>query len=168
MNGVAQILKLRELMTTSNILVPTDLGEGATEALDYACDLAADLGATVHVLNVIAVPGLGVPELGVAMTAGVIDAMVHDNQATLEKLADDRRSRVKIGKVLMRGGDARDQINEVARELDCDLIVMATHGRRGVSRVLLGSVAESVVRTAPCPVLTVRTGSVVRPRHAAA
>ncbi len=155
-------------MTTSNILVPTDLGEGAAEALDYACGLAADLGATVHVLHVIGVPALGVPELGVAMTAGVIDAMVHDNQATLEKLAEERRSRVTIGHVLMRSGDARDQINEVARELDCDLIVMATHGRRGVSRVLLGSVAESVVRTAPCPVLTVRTGATVRPRHAAA
>ncbi|HEU0033842.1 MAG TPA: universal stress protein [Kofleriaceae bacterium] len=143
-------------MLPKNILVPTDLSEGAEEALDYACELAARLGATVHVLNVIGIPALGVPELGVALTSTVIDSLIADNQAALDKLVEPRRLRAAIGEVVLKTGDARDVINQTAKELDCDLIVMGTHGRRGVSRVLLGSVAETVVRSAPCAVLTVR------------
>jgi nucleotide-binding universal stress UspA family protein len=139
-----------------NILVPTDLSEGAEEALDYACELARTFGATIHLVNAIGIPALGVPELGVAMTSAVIDQVIQDNQAALDKLADSRRSHAQLGEVLLRTGDARDVINQAAKELGCDLIVMGTHGRRGVSRALLGSVTETVVRTAPCPVLTVR------------
>ncbi|MBA3538063.1 MAG: universal stress protein [Deltaproteobacteria bacterium] len=144
-------------MLPKNILVPTDLSEGAEHALDYACELAQKLGATVHFLNVISVPAMGVPELGVALTGSVMDAVVKDNQVALDKLAATRRGLVTLGQTLLRVGDARDVINETAIELNIDLIVMGTHGRRGVSRFLMGSVAETVVRSAPCPVLTVRT-----------
>ncbi len=150
-------------MLPKNILVPTDFGEGAEEALDYACELAQTFGATLHLLNVIGIPALGVPELGVALTSTVIDSIVHDNQAALDRLADAKRCKAQIGQVLLRTGDARDVINQTARELDCDLIVMGTHGRRGVSRALLGSVTETVLRTAPCPVLAVRTRTTVHP-----
>ena len=143
-------------MLPKSILVPTDLGEGADEALDYACELAQTFGATVHLLNVIGIPALGVPELGVALTSTVIDSMVHDNQIALDEIADAHRAKATIGEVLLRTGDARDLINQTAKEVNADLIVMGTHGRRGVSRALLGSISESVVRTAPCPVLTVR------------
>lgn len=143
-------------MLPKNILVPTDLGEGGEQALDYACELARTLGATVHVVNVIGIPALGVPELGVALTSTMIDSIVADNQAALDALVARKRGNAQIGQVLLRTGDARDVINHTATELGADLIVMATHGRRGVTRALLGSVAESVVRTAPCPVLTVR------------
>ena len=146
-----------------NILVPTDLGETAEEALAYACELAQTFGAKIHLLNVIGVPALGVPELGVALTSSVIDSIVRDNQAALDKLAASCRARVPIGEVLLRTGDARDVINQTAIDLHADLIVMGTHGRRGVSRALLGSVTETVVRTAPCPVLTVRAHSTVHP-----
>ena len=144
-------------MLPKTILVPTDLSDGAEEALDYACELAAGLGATVHILNVIGIPTLGVPELGVALTSTVIDSMIIDNQQALDQLADRKRSKAAIGTVAIRTGDARDVINQTAREVGADLIVMGTHGRRGVTRALLGSVAETVVRSAPCPVLTVRT-----------
>ena len=143
-------------MMPKNILVPTDLSEGAEEALDYACELARQFGATVHLLNVIGIPVLGVPELGVALTSTVIDSLVRDNQVALEALADRKRSLAPIGQSLLRTGDARSVINQTAKELGADLIVMSTHGRRGVTRALLGSVTETVVRTAPCPVLTVR------------
>lgn len=143
-------------MLPKTILVPTDLSDGAEEALDYACELARQFGATVHLLNVIGIPALGVPELGVALTSSVIDSMVRDNQVALEKLADSKRNLAPIGQVLLRTGDARDLINQTSKELGADLIVMSTHGRRGVSRALLGSVTESVVRSAACPVLTVR------------
>jgi nucleotide-binding universal stress UspA family protein len=142
-------------MLPKHILVPTDLSEGAEYALDYACDLARLLEAEVHLLNVISIPALGVPELGVALTASMIDQLVVDNQAAIDQLAETR-STAKRGQVMVRTGDARDVINQTAKELGIDLIVMGTHGRRGISRALLGSVAETVVRTAPCAVLTVR------------
>ncbi|MEO8701877.1 MAG: universal stress protein [Kofleriaceae bacterium] len=139
------------------ILVPTDFSDGATEALDYACQLAVKLEATIHLLNTIAIPSLGVPELGVAVTSTMMDQMVTENQKALDDLAQTRRDgNVKIGQTLLKTGDARDQINTTATELGVDLIIMGTHGRRGISRALLGSVAETVVRSAPCPVLTVR------------
>jgi nucleotide-binding universal stress UspA family protein len=148
-----------------NILVPTDLSEGAEQALDYACELARKFDAKVHLLNVIGIPALGVPELGVALTSTVIDSIVRDNQAALEHLVATKRNHAQFGDILLRTGDARDVINHTATEIDADLIVMGTHGRRGVSRALLGSVTESVVRTAPCPVLTVRAHTTVHPRR---
>jgi nucleotide-binding universal stress UspA family protein len=147
-------------MLPKHILVPTDLSDGAEEALDFACELAQQFGATIHLLHVIGVPTFGVPELGVALTSTVIDSMVRDNQIALEQLADRKRHAATFGQVLLRTGDARDLINRTAKEINADLIVMGTHGRRGVSRALLGSVTESVVRTAPCPVLTVRPHTV--------
>lgn len=140
-----------------NILVPIDFSPHATQALDYASVLAAKIGAKVHILTVIGVPALGVPELGVALTAGVIDQLVVENQAALDKVASARRkSGAAIGEVMLRTGDARDMILQAAEEVHADLVVMGTHGRRGISRALLGSVAETVVRTCPVPVLTVR------------
>jgi nucleotide-binding universal stress UspA family protein len=147
-------------MLPKNILVPTDMSDGAEEALDFACELAQTFGATVHLLNVIGIPTLGVPELGVALTSTMIDSMVHDNQKALEEIATRKRGSEPIGQVLLRTGDARDMICQAAKEVGADLIVMGTHGRRGVTRALLGSVTESVVRMAPCPVLTVRPHTV--------
>jgi nucleotide-binding universal stress UspA family protein len=140
-------------MLPKNILVPTDLSEGAEQALDYACELARTLGAKVHLLNVIGIPVLGVPELGMALTSTMIDSMISDNQKALDKLAEQKGC---TGEVVLKTGDARDLILQTATELGVDLIVMGTHGRRGVTRALLGSVTESVVRSATCPVLTVR------------
>jgi nucleotide-binding universal stress UspA family protein len=142
-------------MLPKHILVPTDLSEGAEQALDYACELAHTLGAQIHLLNVISIPALGVPELGLALTSTMIDQLVVDNQEAIDRLASTRCS-AQVGQVLVRTGDARDVINQTAKDLGVDLIVMGTHGRRGISRALLGSVAETVVRTAPCAVLTVR------------
>ena len=138
-----------------NILVPTDFSHHAERALDYAVELAAKLDARVHVLNVVGLPVLGA-ELGFAVTASMIDSILEDNQRALDKLVAARANKVAFGPTLLRTGDARAVIEQAAGEVHADLIVMGTHGRRGMSRVLLGSVAESVVRTAPCPVLLVR------------
>ena len=155
-------------MLPKNILVPTDLSPHAEAAFDYACELAEKLDATIHLVNVIGIPTLGVPELGVAVTSTMIDSMISDNQKALDELVTRHRPGVRIGQVLMKTGDARDMIDEAAKEIAADLIIMGTHGRRGVSRALLGSIAENVVRTAPCPVLTIRsTDEKHRGRHAA-
>jgi nucleotide-binding universal stress UspA family protein len=154
-------------MLPKHILVPTDLGEGAEQALAYACELARSLDAEIHLLNVVGVPALGVPELGVAMTATLIDQLVVENQTALQELARGRCA-ARLGQVLIKAGDPRDMINRTAQELGVDLIVMGTHGRRGLTRALLGSVAESVVRSAPCAVLTVRLKEVTDSDRSAA
>jgi len=155
-------------MLPKHILVPTDLSEGAEQALDYACDLARKLDAELHLLNVVGVPALGVPELGVALASTMIDQLVVENETALEELARTRCSTTRVGQILIKVGDPRDMINQTAQELGIDLIVMGTHGRRGITRALLGSVAETVVRTAPCAVLTVRLREATdSDRHAA-
>jgi len=145
-------------MLPKHILVPTDLSEGAEQALAYACELARTLDAEIHLLNVVAIPALGVPELGVALTSTLIDQLVVENQTALEKLARDRCT-ARLGQVLIKSGDPRDMILHTAQELGADLIVMGTHGRRGLHRLALGSDAEMVLRESAVPVLLVRAES---------
>jgi nucleotide-binding universal stress UspA family protein len=136
------------------ILVPTDFSESADRALAYAVELAGKIGAKIHLVNTITIPALGVPELGVAVASTMMESAVATNQTELDKLAA-RFAPTPITTQL-RTGDARDVIVDTAVEIGADLIVMGTHGRRGVRRALLGSIAEGVLRTAPCPVLTIR------------
>jgi nucleotide-binding universal stress UspA family protein len=145
------------MMLPTTILVPTDFSDSAEHALDYAVALAGKLGATVHLLNAITIPALGIPELGLALTSTMMESTVRSHQGALDQLAT-RRASASVANIatILRTGDARDVIAEVAREIGADLIVMGTHGRRGVRRALLGSIAEGVLRIAPCPVLTIR------------
>jgi nucleotide-binding universal stress UspA family protein len=136
------------------ILVATDFSESAGRAFDYAAALAEKLGAKLRLLHVISVPMIGVPEIGVAVIASTMESTVQTSQAELDRLAAQYGpARVET---LLRTGDARDVIVDAAKELGVELIVMGTHGRRGVRRALIGSIAEGVLRTAPCPVLTIR------------
>ncbi|MGE0869737.1 MAG: universal stress protein [Kofleriaceae bacterium] len=141
------------------ILVATDFSELADAGLAYAVDLASRLDATVHVLHVIPVPVMGMEEIGIAYGAVTMEATTAEAQRALDELVARYRSagaRVGIAAPRLEVGDPREVIDRVAEEINADLIVMGTHGRRGVRRMLLGSVAESVVRSAPCPVLTLR------------
>ena len=140
-------------MIPTNILVPTDGSACAEHALDYACALAARLDAKVHVVHAI---GAALPELSVALTHQMLASMRASSAAALEALVAPRRERAAFGELRVIEGDARDTILETARTVHADLIVIGTHGRRGLARVLLGSVAEDVLRRAPCPVLAVR------------
>lgn len=136
------------------ILVPTDFSAGGTAALDFALALAGKLDARVHVLHVVTVAVFAFDLTGAASATMMDELTRAGDQALAELIA--ARPGVAFGPPLLRVGDARDVIDAAARELGADLIVMGTHGRRGFSRLLLGSVAEAVVRTAPCSVLTVR------------
>jgi nucleotide-binding universal stress UspA family protein len=140
-------------MKITNILVPTDFSACSEQALDYALELAGKVDAKVHLLTVIGVPTYGVPELGVGITAAKMDSLIEDSQHALGQVALSRKG---VAETLVRAGDARDVILHTAEEVQADLIVMGTHGRRGISRALLGSVTEMIVRTSPIPVLTVR------------
>jgi nucleotide-binding universal stress UspA family protein len=136
------------------ILVPHDFGEPAECALGYAIALAGRLGATITVLHVYECPSYGFPDSMVA-TFEFESAVARAAQNALDGLmARARAVDVEIGGILRRGTPTKD-IQAVAESIAADLIVMGTQGRHGLPRALLGSVAETVVRWAGCPVLTV-------------
>src|SRR5262249_30149541 len=134
-------------MTPTNILVPIDFSPCAEHALDYACALAGKLGAKIHIVNAIATT---LPELSVALTDQMIASWRSNNGALLDKLIAPRRPVASFGEAMVVDDDPRDAIIKAARAVRADLIVIGTHGRRGLSRMLLGSVAEDVLRRAPC------------------
>jgi universal stress protein A len=103
---------------------------------------------------VINAPALGMPEL---MSGTMVDSVVNDHRVMLDDLAERYRKRVMIGRVMLETGDATPVITDTAQHVGADLIVMGTHGRTGVTRFLLGSIAETVVRKAHCPVLVIHT-----------
>lgn len=139
-------------MLPKNILVPTDFSECATTALDYACELARAFGATVHLVHCF---GPASPEMSMTLTAAMTDKLRSGSMDALEGIVASRPD-VKFGRLALERTDPRDGILEVARNLECDLIVIGTHGRRGFARLVLGSVAEHILRRATCPVLTLR------------
>jgi len=139
----------------ANILVATDFSDNADTALDYAVALAHKLDAKIHLLNVI-----GLPISGYAGESETdLSSLLAGNQQELDRLASSHASQALFGPTLLKVANARDVydlIDTTATEVDADLIVMGTHARSGISRLLHGSVAESVVRTALCPVLVIR------------
>jgi len=138
------------------ILVPTDFSLHADRALEYAAELAARLDARIHLLHVVTYPVLATAEMSTMYIATLMESLRRDAQLGLDERVQRYRDRVSLGPVRIEEGDPRDQIDRTAETIGADLIAMGTHGRRGIRRLLLGSVAESVVRTAPCPVLTIR------------
>ena len=137
------------------ILVPTDGSPEVDAVLDHAAGLAATHDADLHVLYVINTAGYaGLPGDG---AVGGLSAMMNEQGETALDRAAERVGERLTERVLIEGTPS-EEIIDYAEEADCDLVVMGTHGRGGIDRLLLGSVAERVVRTSPVPVLTVRVG----------
>ncbi|MCU4802123.1 universal stress protein [Halobacteria archaeon HArc-gm2] len=134
------------------ILFPTDGSDGAETALEHALDLAAVHDAAIHVLFVVNTTYLG----GSAAEATTVDALRTTGETTVEESADRVRDRGVDVTTTIRSGEPYREILDYADEAAADVIVMGTHGRRGLDRYLLGSVTEKVVRAADVPVLTVR------------
>ena len=146
-----------------HILIPTDFSDNAAAAAEYGCELAARLGARVTLLHAYAADIAATPEAVFAPTPEVIRALQHAAETHLAAIATKlSRAGLAIHCAALEG-PAGDTIRGYAEREHADLIVMGTHGRRGVSRLLLGSVAEHLVRLAPCPVLTV--GRYADPAH---
>ncbi|MGM0447371.1 MAG: universal stress protein [Methanobacteriota archaeon] len=139
------------------ILVPTDGSPEGELAVCHALDLAAVHGASVRAIYVVDTARYA----GMPMETtweGVGDLLYDDGEAALEtvcELAADRD--VNVETAVVEGSPSREIITH-AEETGCDLVVMGTHGRGGIDRLLLGSVAEKVVRGSSVPVLTVRIG----------
>jgi nucleotide-binding universal stress UspA family protein len=144
-------------MTASikSILVPIDFSETSQRALDYAIDLATTFGATVTLVHAFEIPIYGFPDGILVAPADAAARLAQAAQAGLTAALEARSDRgVKLDAVL-RDGRPWDEINAVAEERNIDLIVVGTHGRHGLARALLGSVAEKVIRTALRPVLLI-------------
>ncbi|AXG07516.1 universal stress protein [Haloplanus rubicundus] len=137
----------------SDILVPTDGSDASAVALDHALSLAARYDARVHGLYVVDWEPYGLVEEGKSI---VVDRL-HDEGAaavaSVEEAAESAGVNVRTSVV---EGDVHRRIIDYAGDEGIDLIVMGTHGRRGLDRLILGSVTERVVRSSPVPVLTVR------------
>lgn len=123
--------------------------------IDHATSLAAEHGATLHALYVVDTASLTDVPMEVSME-GVSEALHEEGESAL-RMVENRADRTPVETEITDGSPARE-IRTYATENDCDLIVMGTHGRSGVDRLLLGSVAERVVRSSPVPVLTVHVG----------
>jgi len=140
------------------ILVPTDFSAPSGRALQYARSLADAYGASLHLLHVIEDPFAGGVYMGMvaAPPEGYFEQLDQQSRAHLEGLltADDKRKYSAV--CATRMGYAATEILEYVREHGAiDLIVIATAGRGAVSRLIMGSVTDKIVRGAPCPVLTV-------------
>jgi universal stress protein A len=144
------------MIAIKNILVATDFSEPSGVAMAYGRDLARNHHARLHVLHTVEDAGL---------RASMDGGLLGDLQGQLEQNArrdlkalirdEDRTAHNAVG-VIRRGVNPADTIAAYARANSIDLIVTGTHGRGGIQHLLMGSVAERIVRTAPCPVLTVR------------
>jgi nucleotide-binding universal stress UspA family protein len=155
-NSQAGSLQLRK------VLLPTDFSSCANYALSYAASIARATGATiicVHVVEPI-VPAVGYTGLAEPMPMADISEQLEDSaERQLPQLAEcEEFNGLDVEEVIVHG-DAAAEIVRVAGEREVDLIVVSSHGRTGLGRILFGSTAEAVVRHASCPVLVVKPPS---------
>jgi universal stress protein A len=141
-----------------SIVVPTDFSRPSEQAVEYAGALATSLGATVHLVHVLDSPLS--PEMAWATPASeavaLYERLYREGRAKLANLAAILTKWGVTGTTEVRTGLPSEEIVHAAVDYGADLIVMTTHGRTGLSHLLLGSVAEDVIRHARCPVLAVR------------
>ena len=154
--------------TFTRILVPMDFGAESTAAFRTAVSLARSVGASIYLLHVARDPFLAVstPELYGIDWDALRDDIAKEAKARLSTLADIAGDVPIMCDV--RVGRVADTIVHVAEETRTGLIVMGTHGRSTLGHLLLGSVAERVIRLAPCPVMTVRDSGAVQIASSAA
>jgi nucleotide-binding universal stress UspA family protein len=135
------------------ILLPTDGSETISAVTEHALELASIHDATLHVLYVANTASLSdIP--ADAGWEGVTEALHREGERALETV-EEHAEDVPLETELREGSPAKEILGYAA-DSDADVVVMGTHGRSGVDRLLLGSVAEKVVRSSPIPVLTIR------------
>ena len=145
------------------ILMGTDFSDYSKEALDDAVLLAKQFGADLYLLHVFDVPTY-IP--GVASVAGPevfewIRTFREEERKRLETLAEEFRQRGVMVHPILKEGIPFREIPKAAKEISADLIVLGTHGRTGLDRLMMGSVAERVVRRSPCRILLVRPKTLI-------
>jgi nucleotide-binding universal stress UspA family protein len=148
----------------NRILVPVDFSSCSYAACDLATKYATTMGASVELLHVQEPPawqGFVIPELVVSMPDEASTSLHEFVETRTQRALDQLMEKLERAGVIhvhhrQEAGEPGAVIVRIAEEERFDLIVMGTHGRKGFERLVMGSVAERVVRHAPCPVLTVR------------
>lgn len=156
-------------MAITRILVPIDFSPDSLHAVTYGGDLAKRLGAELVILHVVDQTYLaGTRELYFANPefAKILDEQWRIANAQLDRAGADLQKHGHRCRTLMQRGVPAQVIVDTANDEGTDLIVMGTHGRTGLAHMLIGSVAERVVRSAHCPVLTLRRAARRAPRKA--
>jgi len=154
----------RDVIEIKSILAPTDFSAHSEQAIRYACRLAERLGSELHLLHVLSeiLPAGPDPLLMPVMPAQFYKENEVRAQETLEKALDPSWGKPAAVINAVRWGSPVESIVSYVVDHGVDLIIIATHGRTGLSHLLLGSVAERIVREAPCPVLTIRNRSKIQ------
>ncbi len=137
-----------------SILCPIDFENNPIAALEIACELAEERGGTIHLLHVARIPS---QDMDVPLPFVADPRWERTARAKLEQIASERLQGRVAYQIHVVSGTPDQDVVRMAHELGAELVVMATHGRKGLSHFVLGSVAEHVMRDADCPVLTVRT-----------
>ncbi len=145
------------MLTIKKILCSTDFSEPSFKGLDYARELATLFQAELGVVYVLPLLPYQPTDPNVSYRIPEYERMIHkDSEEQLQELIKQRFPKnLKVRGIIGHGNEARE-IVRIAEEEKCDLIVIATHGRSGWHHFMVGSVAEKVIRTAPCPVFAVR------------
>jgi nucleotide-binding universal stress UspA family protein len=146
-------------MQIRSILLPTDFSDCGNYALSYAASLARTFGASIICVHVIEpmVPTVGYSGMTEALPiADITDQLEYSAERELPKLAErEECAGLEVEQMIVHG-EAASEIVRVAKERNVDLIVVSSHGRTGLGRILFGSTAEAIVRHASCPVLVVK------------
>lgn len=137
------------------ILVPLDFGEASKLALDAALELAAPLNADVIALHITRPPVIAHGEA----LESLLERLKNEAHAAAERELEILMARVANLRTILRTGDPEEVILSSIRDLKPSLVIMGTHGHRGLKRLLLGSVAEHVLVRSPVPVMTIRAGA---------
>jgi len=149
------------MIAIKTILLPTDGSKCSGKAMAYALSFAKQYGASIVALHVIdqrweEQTRIVFAEVGQDLTQRIRSGYQDEARRILNEVADAASKAGVAVETRIEAGIPFEDIVRLAREVSADLIIMGTHGRTGMSHLLLGSVAEKVVRRAPCPVLTVR------------
>ena len=146
------------MLTLKTVLVPTDFSDASESALRYGKAMAAAFGASLHVVHVMEdlLAHAWAAEVYVSSMPQLRDEIERESRQRLAALLTDEERRAHRVETALLAGNPFLEIIRYAKAHDVDLIVMGTHGRGPIAHMLLGSVAEKVVRKSPCPVLTVR------------
>jgi len=147
------------MIQLKHVLVATDFSDASAVALSYGRELARTFGATLHVVHAVDLLAARIPMAqghGYDVERLQKDVETSAREATAKLLTDEDRQTLHAQDAVIAALNPSDAVIDYAQDKRIDIIVIGTHGRAGLSRLVMGSVAEKIVRTAPCPVLTVR------------
>ena len=147
------------------ILVAVDFSDSSEAALAYAVELAKPLGARLVVMHSYELPVYGFPDGARVASVEVATRIMQGAQTGLDGMVERYKGVAQLD-TIVRQGTPWEEVRAVAEEVDAEMIVIGTHGRKGIARALLGSVAEKILRTSTRPVLAIHAHDTKSGKHA--